>query len=110
VSGGSETAPSSRAWAGFPSFALWTLAQRAQPVARTDRVLFVTANLNAGGAQRSLVNLSTALGAVRFEIAVTGDSTAAYFFDTLWRSGVDVYRTAASRDPFDHSVRPVARV
>jgi glycosyltransferase involved in cell wall biosynthesis len=61
------------AWTGFPSYRLWTLAHLARPFRRDDRVLFVTANLNAGGAQRSLVNLATALRNVRFEIAVTGD-------------------------------------
>ncbi|HMF96245.1 MAG TPA: glycosyltransferase [Vicinamibacterales bacterium] len=110
VSAALEMRPSYPAWAGFPSFRLWTLAQLARPTPRNDRVLFVTANLNAGGAQRSLVNLAAALRAVRFEIAVTGDSTAEYFFDALRTSGINVYRTAASRDPFDHAERIVARV
>jgi glycosyltransferase involved in cell wall biosynthesis len=68
-----------------------------------DRALFVTANLNAGGAQRSLVNLATALRDVRFEIAVTGDSTTGYFLDALRAAGIAVHRTSASREPFDHA-------
>jgi glycosyltransferase involved in cell wall biosynthesis len=98
------------AWTGFPSFRLWTLAHLARPFDPDGRVLFVTANLNAGGAQRSLVNLATALRTTRLEIAVTGDSTASYFFDRLRASGVVVYRTGASRDPFDHAELLVERV
>jgi glycosyltransferase involved in cell wall biosynthesis len=102
--GSTPTRPS---WAGFAAHRLWTLAHLARPVARNDRVLFVTANLNAGGAQRSLVNLATALRSVRFEIAVTGDSTADYFVSALRAAGIAVHRTAASRDPFDHAERLV---
>jgi glycosyltransferase involved in cell wall biosynthesis len=91
------------AWTGFPSFRLWTLAHLAADFTPRDRALFVTANLNAGGAQRSLVNLATALRDVRFEIAVTGDSTAGYFLDALRAAGIAVHRTSASRDPFDHA-------
>jgi glycosyltransferase involved in cell wall biosynthesis len=102
--------PARPSWAGFPSHRLWTLAHLARPFARNDRVLFVTANLNAGGAQRSLVNLARALRDVPFEIAVTGDSTADYFFAELCRAGVAVHRTAASRDPFDHAERLVQKI
>ena len=97
-------------WAGFPSFRLWTLAHLARPYDRGDRILVVTANLNAGGAQRSLVNLAASLGAGRLDIAVTGDSTAGYFFEALEAAGVNVQRTAASRDPFEHAERIVERV
>src|SRR6185295_8217097 len=34
-------------WTGFPSFRLWTLAHLARPFERQDRILVVTANLNA---------------------------------------------------------------
>ena len=98
------------AWTGFPSHRLWTLAQLARPYDRDDRVLFVTANLNAGGAQRSLVNLVAALRGVRLEVAVTGDSTADYFFAALRSAGASVHRTAASRDAFDHAERLVERI
>ncbi|HXI27992.1 MAG TPA: glycosyltransferase [Vicinamibacterales bacterium] len=102
--------PSFPSWSGCPTFRLWTLAHLARPAARDDRVLFVTANLNAGGAQRSLVNLAVASRGTPLEIAVTGDSTADYFFTSLRAAGVDVYRTAASRDPFDHAEQLVARI
>jgi glycosyltransferase involved in cell wall biosynthesis len=106
-----DSRPSYPPWTGFPSFRLWTLAQLAPPVtARDRRVLLVTANLNAGGAQRSLVNLASALRSIPFEIAVTGDSTAGYFFARLHAAGVHVYRTASSRDPFDHAERLVERI
>jgi glycosyltransferase involved in cell wall biosynthesis len=104
-----EKRPSFPSWTGFPSFRLWTLAQLARPAPRNDRVLFVTANLNAGGAQRSLVNLATRLR-VRLEIGVNGDSTASYFTAALRASGVTLFRTATSRDPFDHAEQLVARI
>jgi len=98
------------AWTGFPSYRLWTLAHLVRPFAPDDRVLMVTANLNAGGAQRSLVNLAAALRGARVEIAVTGESTADYFFAALRRAGVDVWRPAAGRDAFDHAERLVEHV
>lgn len=93
-------------WRGFPAYRLWTLASLAGPAARRPprRVLFVTANLNAGGAQRSLVNLTTALRPrIDCEVAVCGDSTASYFTAVLQAASVPVCRTAATRDPFDHA-------
>ena len=63
--------PEPPSWAGFSSHRLWTLAHLARPfhpmeglgaeASAKAAVLFVTANLNAGGAQRSLVNLATTL-------------------------------------------------
>jgi glycosyltransferase involved in cell wall biosynthesis len=71
----------------------------------------VTANLNAGGAQRSLVNLSQALSPRdSFEVAVCGISTSGRFAEDLARSGASVYRTAETRDPFDHAEAIVRRV
>jgi glycosyltransferase involved in cell wall biosynthesis len=98
-------APQARpAWAGFPAYRLWTLAQLAAPYRSTGHVLFVTANLNAGGAQRSLVNLATGLaGREALSIAVTGDSTSPAFHRELRAAGVDVVRSADSRDAFDHA-------
>ena len=52
-------------WRSFPSYRLWTLAHLARPISRNARVLFVTANLNAGGAQRSLVDLTSRLNGSR---------------------------------------------
>jgi glycosyltransferase involved in cell wall biosynthesis len=92
------------AWAGFPAYRLWTLAQLAAPYRSTGHVLFVTANLNAGGAQRSLVNLASGLaGREALSIAVTGDSTSPAFHRELRAAGVDVVRSAGSRDAFDHA-------
>lgn len=92
------------AWARFPAYRLWTLAHLAAPYPSRPHVLFVTANLNAGGAQRSLVNLAAALaGQEAMTVAVTGNSTSGAFLGDLVRHGVDVVRTADSRDPFDHA-------
>ena len=92
--------PQAPAWRGFPAHRVWTLLHLARKVDLQPGVLFITANLNAGGAQRSLCNLALALrGAVRFEIAVCGDSSSDYFQQLLDSAGVDVYRSAASRDP-----------
>jgi glycosyltransferase involved in cell wall biosynthesis len=64
-------------WLGFPAERIWTLAQLSEPLEPRDGVVFVTANLNAGGAQRSLTNLALALaGRMRFEIAVCGPSSS----------------------------------
>ena len=102
--------PEPPSWAGFSSHRLWTLANLARPFDPGDGVLFVTANLNAGGAQRSLVNLTTALRYPRVEIAVTGESTADYFFGQLHSSGIPCVRTSQSRDPFDHAEALVHKV
>jgi len=91
-------------WARFPAYRQWTLAQLAAPWATGEHVLFVTANLNAGGAQRSLVNLVTAIAThERASVAVTGDSTSDAFLRELAAADVDVVRTAATHDPFDHA-------
>ena len=91
-------------WARFPAYRQWTLAQLAAPWRPDAHVLFVTANLNTGGAQRSLVNLATAVaGREAMTVAVTGDSTSAAFARELRACSVDVVRTASSRDAFDHA-------
>jgi glycosyltransferase involved in cell wall biosynthesis len=104
-------APSSPPWPSFPSYRLWTLASLARPFRPSGRVLFVTANLNAGGAQRSLVNLARALaGRIRFEIAVAGSSTADAFWRDLRGARVAVHRSGAGRDPFDHAEALIERI
>lgn len=98
-------------WSKFPSYKLWTLAQLARPTRKTKKVIFVTANLNSGGAQRSLVNLAKAIkGKVKFEIAVAGNSTASYFYKELKSSGIKVFRTADSRGAFDHAEALVQKI
>jgi glycosyltransferase involved in cell wall biosynthesis len=87
----------------FSTSRLWTLAA-VTPVAAasTGKVLFLTANLNAGGAQRSLVNLTTSLvGRLNFEVAVTGISTNPFFGDMLEAAGVRAFRPCASRNVLD---------
>ena len=91
-------------WATFSAYRLWTLATLARPFTPKPGTLFITANLNAGGAQRSLVNLASQLSRrSRFAIAVCGDSTVDYFHDRLRHAKVPTFRTASSRDPFDHA-------
>jgi glycosyltransferase involved in cell wall biosynthesis len=64
--------------------------------------LLVTANLNAGGAQRSLVNLaSTLAGRHRIAIAVCGESTQPDFARQLAGAGVECFRPASTADPFE---------
>ena len=72
-----KTRPAAPAWLDFPAQRLWTLFHLPAPghvesnKHNQSGTLFITANLNAGGAQRSLVNLACALhGAMRFAIAV----------------------------------------
>jgi glycosyltransferase involved in cell wall biosynthesis len=63
--------------------------------------LFVTANLNAGGAQRSLVNLARGLAPrQRLALAVCGETTQRAFADELARSGIRHFRPAPAPDPF----------
>lgn len=62
--------------------------------------LFVTANLNAGGAQRSLVNLATTIaGRHCFAIAVGSESTHPAFAGSLAAAGIPCFRPATSADP-----------
>ena len=93
------------AWVGFPSERLWTMGHLARPFMPAGRrVLLVTANLNAGGAQRSLVNLALALkGRLDFEIAVTGNSTSSTFAEKLASAGVRHFRSAGTHDCLDHA-------
>jgi hypothetical protein len=80
----------------------WSLPMSSRaPTARRLDTLFVTANLNAGGAQRSLVNLACALAPHhRLAIAVCGETTQSAFFDELRRAGVEALRPGPSADPF----------
>jgi glycosyltransferase involved in cell wall biosynthesis len=77
-----------------------TLASRARVGAALD-TLFVTANLNAGGAQRSLVNLASTIRARhRIAIAVCGESTNAAFASRLVAESVEAFRAAEVADDF----------
>jgi glycosyltransferase involved in cell wall biosynthesis len=89
-----------RAFATAPR--IWSLAAawRAYRGPACD-TLFVTANLNAGGAQRSLVNLATTIARRHsFAIAVCGETTHEAYYRALRGAGVDVFRPAADADPF----------
>ena len=90
-------------WAKFPSYRLWSLNHLAKPLGKSSKVLFVTANLNSGGAQRSLVNLITSLKNIPVEVAVNGKSTTAYFFNSLRKAGVKVFRSTETKECFDHA-------
>ena len=84
--------------------ALWSLplAACAAPGGQSARTLFVTANLNAGGAQRSLANLLTHIHMEEeLALAVCGDSTHDYFPGLLRAAGVRHFRPADSNDVFD---------
>jgi glycosyltransferase involved in cell wall biosynthesis len=82
-----------RLWTGF---ATW-------PERRALRreVLFVTANLNAGGAQRSLVHVVTALvRRLPLAVAAINGTTQAAFATRLDAAGVPLFRPAADGNPF----------
>jgi len=73
--------------------------------------LFVTANLNAGGAQRSLVNLVGQIaGRHRLAVAVCGESTHPAFPGRLAAAGVERFRPAPTADCFDVAEGILARV
>ena len=81
---------------------LWSLSSAWQRAGtrRTD-TLFVTANLNAGGAQRSLVNLLTRLAPRHaLALAVCGETTQRAFADALAARGVEAFRPAPTAEPF----------
>ena len=103
--------PKMPAWLGFPAIRVWTLCHLAPAVVPARGVLFVTANLNAGGAQRSLTNLALELrDRIPLEIAICGDSSADAFSGALRAAGIAHFRTAASRDCFDHAEALVRRI
>lgn len=106
------TIPASKpSWASFPSYRLWTLVTLARPVKKTKKTLFITQNLNSGGAQRSLTNLALTINSrADIQVAVAGNSTAAYFLDQLLQGGVRVFRTAETRDAFDHAEALVRKI
>ena len=81
---------------------LWSLTTAWQrPGKRRVETLFVTANLNAGGAQRSLVNLVTQIAAQHpLAVAVCGETTQRAFADTLAQHGVETFRPTAQADPY----------
>lgn len=82
-----------RLWTGF---AAWP-----ERGALRREVLFVTANLNAGGAQRSLVNVVAALvGRLPLAVAAIGGTTQAVFAERLVAAGAPLFRPAADGDPF----------
>jgi glycosyltransferase involved in cell wall biosynthesis len=83
---------------------LWSLplAACAAPRQEALHTLFITANLNAGGAQRSLVNLVTSIHPRHdLAVAVCGASTHGYFPGQLCAAGVRHFRPADSSDVFE---------
>ena len=99
------------AWASFPSYRLWTLAGLTHPIVRFGKKIFVTSNLNSGGAQRSLVNLTTnIIGKENFEVVVAGDSTSSYFYRRLRSAGVRVVRSGECSDAFSHAETLVHKI
>jgi len=79
---------------------LWSLTLAARrPEGPAIETLFVTANLNAGGAQRSLVNLATALtGRHAFAVAVCGETTQPAFATLLRSCDIESFRACGERD------------
>ena len=78
----------------------WSLTLCAhRPGSPDTDTLFATANLNAGGAQRSLVNLVVPLARRhRLAVAVVGHSTQAEFAAALASGGVRTFRCAQAND------------
>ncbi len=94
----------SPSWADFPSYRLWTLAGLARTYEPSEKTLFITANLNSGGAQRSLVNLATAIsGELDFSITVAGSSTTDVFYHELVKAGVKIDWTGKPWNAFGYA-------
>lgn len=106
-----KSKPQTPAWAKFPAYRLWTLAGLTHPTNPGRKTLFITANLNSGGAQRSLVNLSKKLHRrLPLEILVTGNSASTHYYNELEASGVKVMRAGKIWDSFDFAEAIVAKV
>ncbi len=89
------------ACAAAPRFPrVWSLAAGLRrPAGAGLDTLFVTANLNAGGAQRSLVNLALALAPRhRLAVAVGGETTHPAFPRRLAQAGIACFRPASTAD------------
>lgn len=80
----------------------WSLALAARrPSVAPLQTLFATANLNAGGAQRSLVNLARALHARHaLAIAVCAESTHPAFSTALRGARIEAFLAAGEADSF----------
>lgn len=91
--------PAPRATPSLPRS--WSLTLACHRAHRHDTdTLFVTANLNAGGAQRSLLNLASCLfGRHRFAVAVCEAGTSTAFGLALIAAGVPAFRPAATAEP-----------
>ncbi len=85
---------------------LWSLAGISEQL-EEENILFITANLNAGGAQRSLVNLTKSISKVNknnnCNIAVCNFSTNDYFFKELNDNQIDVCQLGEKNDVFEIS-------
>lgn len=87
-----------RPFSRAPRVASVATAARRPSAPRMD-TLFVTANLNAGGAQRSLVNLARHIARRhRLAVAVCGETTYAAFAGDLRTGGIEVFKPAATSD------------
>jgi glycosyltransferase involved in cell wall biosynthesis len=108
---GLATRSDAPAWADFPAYRQWTLVGLARPFTPGDELLFVTANLNAGGAQRSLVNLALGLKQnIPLSVMVAGVSTATHFWKRLKSGGVPVVSGGHRWSAFAYAEAIVARV
>lgn len=79
---------------------IWSLSVSQRKTTNPLKTLFLTANLNAGGAQRSLVNLTTQIKN-DIAIAVCNETTHNYFPNKLNKAGVEHFQLSESRDVFD---------
>lgn len=83
---------------------LWSMSLAARRRGASMDTLFVTANLNAGGAQRSLVNLASAIaGRHPCAIAVCNGATHDEFPKQLGRAQIELFQPASERDALAQS-------
>lgn len=83
---------------------IWTIPNSWEPSSNvTIDTLLITSNLNAGGAQRSLVNLSKALkqSGESIGIGVCNGSTNPYFSNELKNAGVTAFQLEKTNEVFD---------
>lgn len=90
----------------------WTLTTRLPHTAPArEGVLFVTANLNVGGAQRSLTQLAAPLATrMPVEIICSHGTTFGGFTGVLRETAVPVHQAATTTRPYDVAAGIMARV
>lgn len=91
---------------GYASHNIWNLINHIKDINSIPlKTAFITANLNLGGAQRSLINLLTHLdkefSSFEINLILLNQSNKNYFFNVLHEKNISYYLCNTSYDVFD---------